>query len=177
MKNRVGEIHGNYLVLELDRVERNKPYWKCKCLVCGAIKVRYASYFKKDKETQHCEDCSWKRSFKGYEEIPQTYWNRVLLQAKQRKIPVTISIEEAWSLYEKQNRKCIYTGEPILFGKRNRKIKQTASLDRVDSSRGYTKDNVQWVHKDINIMKGSLSSERFVYLCSKVKEPIVPEVT
>lgn len=46
----------------------------------------------------------------------------------------------------------------------------TASLDRIDSSRGYVEGNVQWVHKDVNFMKQALSQERFVELCTLVAE-------
>ena len=41
----------------------------------------------------------------------------------------------------------------------------TASLDRIDSSLGYVKNNVQWVHKDINKMKQELNENYFKNLC------------
>ena len=41
-------------------------------------------------------------------------------------------------------------------------------LDRIDSSKDYTLDNIQWVHKDINFMKRSLSQEAFLDLCLKI---------
>ena len=45
---------------------------------------------------------------------------------------------------------------------------QTASLDRIDSSKGYTKNNVQWLHKDINIMKRDFPEEKFLFLCKQI---------
>jgi hypothetical protein len=44
----------------------------------------------------------------------------------------------------------------------------TASLDRINSDEGYIKGNVQWVHKDINIMKNIYSSKYFIEMCKKV---------
>lgn len=44
----------------------------------------------------------------------------------------------------------------------------TASLDRIDSNRGYTQDNVQWVHKDVNKMKMDLNQQIFVELCRAI---------
>lgn len=44
------------------------------------------------------------------------------------------------------------------------------SIDRIDSSKNYENDNVQLVDKRINMMKGSLSNEEFVNLCTKVAE-------
>ena len=44
----------------------------------------------------------------------------------------------------------------------------TASLDRIDSCKGYTIDNVQWVHKWINVMKSDHSQDEFIALCRAV---------
>ena len=44
----------------------------------------------------------------------------------------------------------------------------TASLDRKNSSLDYTKDNIQWVHKDVNYMKMSLSEKYFIKLCKLI---------
>jgi len=45
---------------------------------------------------------------------------------------------------------------------------QTASLDRIDSSKGYIEGNVQWVHRKINMMKQSYTQEEFIELCQAV---------
>lgn len=44
----------------------------------------------------------------------------------------------------------------------------TASIDRIDSSKGYTKDNIQWVHKNVNIMKMDQTMDQFLYICKKI---------
>ena len=44
----------------------------------------------------------------------------------------------------------------------------TASLDRIDSKKGYIKGNLQWVHKDLNIMKNSYPNQYFIEMCKKV---------
>ena len=44
----------------------------------------------------------------------------------------------------------------------------TASLDRIDSSKGYIEGNVQWVHKRVNLMKGNMSTENFIEWCNLV---------
>ena len=35
-------------------------------------------------------------------------------------------------------------------------------------NKGYLKDNIQWVHKDVNILKRSLSMDRLLSLCKKI---------
>ena len=49
------------------------------------------------------------------------------------------------------------------MARRNR-INGTASLDRIDSSKGYVPGNIQCVHKDINALKTDFSEERFLEL-------------
>ena len=44
----------------------------------------------------------------------------------------------------------------------------TASLDRIDSTKGYTKNNIQWVHKTINKMKNVLHDEEFIQWCNLI---------
>jgi hypothetical protein len=44
----------------------------------------------------------------------------------------------------------------------------TASLDRIDSKVGYTKNNVQWVHKDVNNAKQDFEEDYFFNMCREV---------
>ena len=46
----------------------------------------------------------------------------------------------------------------------------TASLDRIDSKKGYTIDNIQWVHKDVNKMKMDLQEEDFFRIVKEIYE-------
>ena len=52
--------------------------------------------------------------------------------------------------------------------KRGKEYKFTASLDRIDSNKGYIKGNVQWVHKDVNTMKMDHTQEEFIKICTMV---------
>ena len=67
------------------------------------------------------------------------------------------------SNFLKQNKKCALTGSEL-------EINVTASVDRIDSKKGYTKDNVQWVHKKVNLMKGTMSQKDFIETCKSVVE-------
>ena len=74
--------------------------------------------------------------------------------------------EFLYSLYLKQNKKCTITGRDIFLAKNIKEYKKnTASLDRIDSKKGYNKKNVQWVHKNINIMKWDFDIKYFIELC------------
>lgn len=91
--------------------------------------------------------------------------------ARDRNLEFLVSIEYLWQLFEKQQGKCALSGINIEFKKFGYKIDrktQTASLDRIDSSKGYIEGNVQWVHKRINRMKGNMTDEQFIGWCQKV---------
>ena len=64
----------------------------------------------------------------------------------------------------KQNNKCNVTGLPIRLYNSNEKknLYNSASLDRIDSSKGYIEENVQWVCLGVNYMKMNYSNEELL---------------
>lgn len=108
----------------------------------------------------------------GFEEIPMSHWSSIERSAKRRSrtIPFNITPGEAWDLFLEQNKRCALSGVEIYFSPTgaNRYSKTTASLDRIDSFKGYSKDNCQWVHKEINRMKLNMSEPDFVNWCERV---------
>jgi hypothetical protein len=111
-----------------------------------------------------------KRQWKGHGEISGSLWKRILNQAKSRGLSVEITIEDAWNLFLSQERRCKLTRLPLVFSTGYIKADGTASLDRIDSSIGYTKNNIQWVHKDVNQMKMDLAQDYFIDLCRRIVE-------
>jgi len=110
--------------------------------------------------------------WKGCGDLSGEYWNEIRKGARKRSLEFDITIEFVWELFKKQNRACPYTGEELVLVKSlglDRKL-QTASLDRINNDKGYIKSNVQWVHKQINMMKYKYTSEELVELCCKVAD-------
>jgi hypothetical protein len=96
-------------------------------------------------------------------------WGRFKRSAKTREIQFDLSIEEGWDLFLSQNRLCAMSGVPLKFAPSQKKGSQrTASLDRMDSSKGYAISNVQWVHKTLNLMKRDLPLDEFLRWCELV---------
>lgn len=105
----------------------------------------------------------------GYKEIPGSYFSSLKCSAKKRNLQLEITIEDIWKVFEKQNRKCKISGLEISFASSQKnRIDTTASLDRIDSSKGYTKDNIQWVHKIVNRMKNNSSDKDFIKMCNVI---------
>lgn len=114
------------------------------------------------------------RLWTGYEGISGTYFSGIKKSAKERSIEFNITIEFIWDLLIKQNKKCALSGVDIDMYPYNYKMIDkkgiTASLDRIDSSKGYFEDNVQWVHKTINHMKMALPQNEFIEWCKLISE-------
>ena len=102
----------------------------------------------------------------GVGDLGLTVWNQFVSGAIKRNYPFEITIEYGWNMYLEQNKKCALSGQFIEFSTVRRK--NTASLDRIDSNKGYIKGNVQWVHKNVNIAKRSQSDLEFIKMCQAV---------
>jgi hypothetical protein len=150
-------------------------HWRCRC-DCGRELDMTSIVLRRKPRVKSC-GCqrtlaTKKRMWKGYKEISKSYWSRLQAGAKERGLEFSLSIEDAWKLFIKQNRICGLTGLPLSFSTCiKRKVEeQTASLDRIDSSKGYVKGNVMWVHKKINILKLNMDNEEFIHWCFLVSE-------
>lgn len=146
--------------------------WKCKC-DCGNETIAYGSkLLHKKKKSCGCGVCGKNNyAWNGYGEMLGTVWHRVFTHAKSRKLKVEITNKDVWELFLKQDRKCALSGILLYFAKTTQELrekKQTASLDRIDSSKDYTKDNIQWIHKDLNSMKWDWNQDEFVKWCNLV---------
>jgi hypothetical protein len=74
-----------------------------------------------------------------------------------------------------QQFKCKLSGLSINVTKFTKKTnpdysKFNASLDRIDSTKGYVEGNVQWVHRDIDKIKWKFEQSYFIKLCKKIAE-------
>jgi hypothetical protein len=157
---------------------------KCRC-ECGFEKLVYCLTLIKGQSTA-CFNCGHgnkgesNAKWKGYKEVPGSFINRITSRSKKSNREVKINAEDIYDLWIKQDKKCSLSGLPIDFtntnpGNINRKESKydlicTASPDRIDSNKGYTKDNVQLVHKDVNMIKKEYDQDYFLKLCQLITE-------
>jgi hypothetical protein len=174
-KKYVDKTIGTWTVLEFSgRNKYGSRIWLCQC-TCGTHRTLTTAYFNegnKRKATicKKCELSNLDNTNRVNDNIPNRFWQRFLDHSKKREIEVRITKEEAFSVYLKQEGKCALTEIPLHFTKLRTNYNRytTASIDRIDSAKAYTVDNIQWVEKRINMMKQSYTQATFVELCKLV---------
>lgn len=87
---------------------------------------------------------------------------------KNKNIEFDITREFLNELWDTQNGKCYYTGIEMIIIKEG-KHPQHPSLDRINSDKGYTKDNVVLCCQSINFAKHSYSKEEFINFLNLIK--------
>jgi hypothetical protein len=179
--NPIGNKYGLLKVVSFAGLtECGHKTYNCICN-CGNEVIRTGTSIRRSKNSS-C-GCFSKRKanhhqWKGVGEISAGFWYDKIIRSASgekgnRRIKlVSISIQDGWELFLKQNRKCALSGIDLTFPIKT-KGEYTASLDRIDSSKDYIKGNIQWVHKHINVMKNKFPQSYFIEMCKLIVREIV----
>lgn len=141
---------------------RSDGKWCKRCSGCGVEQAytRKAHAVSSLQSDWKCRACCAKT--KGYPVGPKMrLYNKFSKSAASRGIEWHITPEQMFESFEGR---CAMTGWEISLDYGN----TTASLDRIDSDKGYTPGNIQWVHSMVNMAKNRYSQERFVEMCKAV---------
>lgn len=90
--------------------------------------------------------------------------------------PLVLLLLKTELLWEKQKGVCPYTGIKLKLAEYKANHNDpiyTASLDRIDSNKGYIKGNVQFISTAINYMKNNMSNEDTIKLCKIIAKHVV----
>lgn len=164
-------------IIEENRSNTLRKYALCTCSCGNSYKTRLDNLF--NGRAKSCGCISKRRttmdgrnnpSFKGCEEIPSTWVSLFKYGAKRRNVSFNITTKDVYEQFLKQDKKCILTGQDLYFGRCRWSTETNASLDRIDSLKGYEVGNIQLVTKNINLMKWSLTQEEFINNCKLVSE-------
>lgn len=96
------------------------------------------------------------------------YYSKIKRGAKRRSIPFNITLEIIGDLWEKHPI-CPYSNISLKQCIGRNDVCYTASLDRKDPSKGYQPNNIQWIWKPLNKMKGSLTDKQFKEILRVIK--------
>lgn len=143
--------------------------FECACCVCNNI----IFVSKKDIENGIKKFCSKNCRNKNNKSDYYYYLKSVNKRANDKKLDFNLTEDFIKDLLEKkQNNRCIITNSYIQIKKKKEETSlfETASLDRIDNTKGYTKDNVQWVMLAINYMRLDFSIEDLHKTLTLIKE-------
>lgn len=152
---------------------RDGRYWKWHWL-CPVHPNRVTKPMRiKDMVARNGPRCCYKVSgssnpnWRGHEDMPMKYYNQVRVGAATRGHVFDLTPEDMWNQWVKQGGVCKYSGHYLKLG-------DNASLDRIDSRIGYTVNNIQWLHKDVNLAKQGLDEEDFLSMCCRIADNVRP---
>lgn len=174
-KNYVNQKFGKLTILSFHgyaSTNNKDSMWLCQC-DCGNTKITRIRTLK-NGQTKTCGLCpkpigNQHPEWQGCGELSKHLYNTYKHSAIDRGLDFDISIEYLWELFLEQDRKCALTGWEIYFPQSYKENKnKTASPDRIDSSKGYVKGNIQWVHQDINYLKSNTDNNYFIKICQAV---------
>lgn len=150
------------------------------CSACGETLSADSEHFYQKKDgslSSECRSCFCLRSSKnqktrhhaGGVDYHLSYVMRgVRHRARKASIECDIDAEFLNVLLEKQGELCAISKIPLTYTKGQGHIPTNASVDRIDPTRGYTKDNIQLVANQVNTMKSNLSLEQLMMWCNLI---------
>lgn len=151
------------------------------CTRCGKKFERQLWWLKRAKTIYCSKECHDDDQRKGMSPFNFRY-RELVRRAKRRNDPEPdFDVYYLDELYKKQNGKCAMTGLDLLVqsrGDRRKIIKSdvkfkkspyAASVDRIDPSRPYCKDNIQLVCMCINYMKNDFDNNQIIEILESIK--------
>ena len=109
-------------------------------------------------------------------------FKRIMLILKMRnkespdKKTIEITLQDLKHLWDKQNGTCPFTGWKLILHSTTKErldyIPNRASLDRIDSNKGYTLDNVRFVSLMYQFAKNKFSDDQVIQFCKDVSSNI-----
>lgn len=148
------------------------------CPQCGEsqsyLRKNYAEEsLRLNKVCKKCSNRNTDNSHRGWHRGVRVSWfNQFKTSAELRNISWFLTLDDVADVMEEQDNKCSLTGWDISFPECGLPHKAPASIDRIDSTLGYTKDNIQLVVRKVNMMKQHYGQEEFIEVCKAVANKV-----
>lgn len=112
---------------------------------------------------KHIYNYKYNKEYRG--RTKENYLSHLLSYKKRR---LTISLNDLVNLWDKQEGRCALSGIELTHTQNSGKSITNASIDRIDSTKGYELDNIQLVCAIVNVMKNNFNQNEFLNFCRKV---------
>lgn len=155
-----GNTYGKLTVEGPDDTKTGEQYWWCRC-ECGNLTSKRGVDLRNGHTKSCSRSCWWS---KNYLISAINEWQRATkASAERRNLEYTLSKED----FEKISQlPCAYCLTPPAIVSQTYRTKKSrlvrSSIDRIDSSKGYTPDNIQACCMNCNIAKSDLPQHEFL---------------
>jgi hypothetical protein len=167
---------------------QNRSLTTYQCDYCGVDSKKPTSEYKRNLQKNRKNFCSRSCSAKanitnlGDKRVPPpkyssadeyTYFRYYLRNAKKRSRDFNLTLDDLRNVWVNQNGICPYSGIKLQLSKYTKVINNpiySASLDRIDNTKGYIPDNIQFVSIAINYMKNTMSHDDTLLLCQLIAQ-------
>lgn len=150
------------------------------CTKCKELKDEsefYKNKSAKDNLSSYCKKCQIANSVKHQPANPeysrrwkvknfvQTLLYKAKYRAKQKNIVFTLDVEDIII-----PEVCPVLGIPLSIGNRMKNRDNSPSIDRIDNSKGYTKDNIEVISNRANRLKSDATAEELRMVANHVSK-------
>jgi len=143
------------------------------CTACGDEKPVAAFYKGFSQSRPVCKACILRANKQRVQSCPLEYlrtnWIRLKHIRKRQGYCVDLVVEDLREIFEKQQGLCALSGVVMTFHPEADQSRGTnASIDRIDSTQGYSRDNVRLVCSRVNLMRGNQCDGDFYWWAKTV---------
>jgi hypothetical protein len=144
------------------------------CPKCDRTKS-VSEFHKGSKETKlglssYCKPCMahWAKKYSSSSPLGRmrVALNTAKSAARRKGLPCSIVLKELMEIWESQRGRCFYT--EVLMSFAGDRVPESVSIDRVDSSKGYTLDNVVLCCNRVNLMKRTMLISELTKWCDLI---------
>lgn len=162
--------------------ENGVKYYKCS--ICGEWltsdnfdQAGGNKYQYRDRLDKRCHNCKAKQNKEArtnyseerrLEKILQDRWLGARDRAKSKNRLFNISKEDLMDLWNKQKGKCAISKIPMTFNIDSGRNPYNISIDQINPSQGYTKDNIQLVCMCVNQLKSDFDMNTVINICKNI---------
>ena len=162
-RGHINEIHigdkiKHWIVVDGPRIYHNTVQFKVQCDCGQGSRWIQCNELLNSNKCFSCQKCAHNND---QNILMQNQFGKIKRSAIARNITFTVSKKYLQELWDKQNHICSITGDNIINIRK-------ASLDRIDSTKGYEEGNVQWVTYRANVSKHTMSMDELYDFCRKV---------
>lgn len=163
-----------YYICVMKKYNQKRKLITLKCEGCNKEYNKVLTYFKRNCEKGVKSFCSrvcsgkysWDKKDKGYVQKANPF--SFYIRNCKRLGNIDLTVKDLEDIWNNQKGICPYSGINLKLSTNSKRIKnpiEKASIDRIDSNKGYIKDNIQFISYTMNLMKNTMTHEETVEIC------------